>query len=144
MLKEALNALRTSRTFALVGASAEPGKYGHKVFSTLKDDYRLMPVNLKRSDIEGVRCYPSYADLPEKPDGVIVALSPAATEALVAKLVAAAPALIWLPPECFTDASVDICRTAGVSVIYDICPVAALATLKRLNASSEARQEVTT
>ena len=37
MLKEALEALRTCKTFALLGASSEPGKYGHKLFSTLKD-----------------------------------------------------------------------------------------------------------
>lgn len=135
MLKEALQALQTCKSFALIGASAEPGKYGHKVFSALKDEYRVLPVNPKRSEIEGVRCYASYAELPEKPDAVIVALAPHVTEALVPELIAQGAPMLWLPPECFTDAAADSCKAAGVPVIYDVCPVAALETLKRLTAS---------
>lgn len=132
MLKDALDALRTCRTFALLGASAEPGKYGHKVFSALKDDYRVLPVNPKRAEIEGVSCYPSYAELPEKPDAVIVALAPHVTETVVPQLIAQGAPRIWLPPECFTDTAVEACDGAGVPCVSDICPVAALATLKRL------------
>lgn len=135
MLKEALKALETCRSFALVGASAEPGRYGYKVFSALKDDYRVLPVNPKRSDIEGVPCYASLRELPETPDAVIVALAPEKTEALVTELIARGVRMLWLPPECFTDAAVDACKAAAVPVIYDICPVAALQTLKRLTAS---------
>ena len=132
MLKEALQVLRTSKTIALLGASAEPAKYGHKVFSALRDLYRVIPVNPKRADIEGVRCYPSYAELPETPDAVIVALAPQVTEVVVPQLIAQNAPLIWLPPECFTNEAVNACTRAGVPVISDICPVAALATLKRL------------
>ena len=135
MLKDALRILQTSTSFALLGASAEPGKYGHKVFTTLKGEYRILPVNPKRADIDGTRCYRSYADLPERPDGVIVALAPAVTEVLVPQLIAQGAKVLWLPPECFTDHSVEACRRAGVRVIADICPVAALAALKRLTPS---------
>lgn len=132
MMQEALNLLKTAGTFALLGASAEPGKYGYKVFSTLKDRYRVFPVNPKRSEIEGTPCYASYAALTEKPDAVILALAPAVTAAVVPQLIAQGAPLLWLPPECFTDDTVEQCRKAGIPVIYDICPVAALATLDRM------------
>lgn len=134
MLKRALEALRSCRSFALLGASAEPGKYGHKVFSALKDEYRVLPVNPRRSEVEGVRCYASYAELPEKPDGVILALAPELTEALVPQLLAQGARLLWLPPECFTDAAAIACEKSGVPVIYDVCPVAALASLTQQSA----------
>ena len=44
MIQEALNLLKTAKTIALLGASAEPGKYGYKVFSALRDRYRMLPV----------------------------------------------------------------------------------------------------
>ena len=132
MMQEALNLLKTAKTFALLGASAEPGKYGYKVFSTLRDRYRMLPVNPKRPEIEGTKCYASYAALPEKPDAVILALAPAVTETIVPQLIAQGPPVLWLPPECFTDAAVEACKKAGTPVIYDICPVAALLALDRM------------
>lgn len=132
MLNEALDVLKSAKSFALLGASAEAGKYGYKVFSTLKDRYRVLPVNPKRAEIEGTPCYSSYAALPERPDAAIVALAPAVTEIVVPQLLAQGVGVLWLPPECFTDAAVEACQRAGVRVIYDICPVAALATLDRL------------
>ncbi len=136
MLKEALHALRTFRSFALLGASAEPGKYGHKVLAALKAGYRVFPVNPRRAEIEGERCYASYAELPETPDGVILALAPAVTEALVPQLIAQGARMIWLPPECFTDEAAIACEKAGIPVVYDICPVAALASLRQQAARS--------
>lgn len=132
MMQEALQTLKTAKTFALLGASGEPGKYGYKVFSILRDRYRLLPVNPKRSEIEGMPCYPSYDALPERPDAVILALAPAVTQSLVPRLIAQGAPLLWLPPECFTMAAVEACKKASVPVIYDVCPVAALATLDRL------------
>ena len=132
MMQEALQTLKTAKTFALLGASGQPGKYGYTVFSILRDRYRLLPVNPKRSEIEGMPCYPSYDALPERPDAVILALAPAVTQSLVPRLIAQGAPLLWLPPECFTMAAVEACKKASVPVIYDVCPVAALATLDRL------------
>ncbi len=131
-MQEALNILKTGKTFALLGASAEPGKYGYKVFSALKDRYRVLPVNPKRSEIEGTPCYASYAALPEKPDAVILALAPAVTETVVLQLIAQGAPTLWLPPECFTDGAVEACKAAEVPVICGVCPLAALLTLDRM------------
>lgn len=132
MLKLATDTLQTCKTFALLGASAESYKYGYKLFSTLKDRYRLLLVNPKRSDIEGVPCYPSYAELPERPDAVIVALAPDVTEAVLPRLIAQGARMLWLPPGCFTEAAVAACIKAGVPTVYDLCPVAVLLNLDRL------------
>jgi predicted CoA-binding protein len=89
-------------------------------------------VNPKRAEIEGVNCHPAYAELPEKPDAVIVALALQVTETVVSQLIAQGAPLIRLPPECFADAAVEACEGAGVPCVSEICPAAALATLKRL------------
>lgn len=136
MLMQAVETLRNARVLALIGASAEPGKYGHKLLTTLKNRFRVLPVNPKRSEIEGLSCYPSYAELPERPDVVVVALAPQVTESVIPRLIAAGAPMLWLPPECFTGASVTACRESGTPVLYDVCPVAALLTLDRLAQTS--------
>lgn len=133
MLKDALDLLGKARSFALLGASAEPGKYGHKVFSALRGRYRVFPVNPKRTEIDGAPCYASYTELPERPDAAILALAPAVTAAMVPQLIAQGTPLLWFPPECFTDGAVEACQNANVPVIYDICPVAAISVLERMH-----------
>lgn len=65
---------------AVVGASANPRKYGYMTLeSLLKGGYRgrIYPVNPKGGEILGLKTYPSLKDLPEVP-GVAVLLVPVA------------------------------------------------------------------
>lgn len=60
---------------ALVGASDDPAKTGGRPMRYLAaSGYagRVYPVNPRRESIDGQKCYPSLADLPEVPDHVYV------------------------------------------------------------------------
>lgn len=131
----AIDVLKTRASFAVIGASARPEKYGHEVFETLHaGGYTVYPINPKYSEIDGVSCYPSLAALPEMPDVVVLALAPAVSEQSVQKVAAAGARLIWLPPGCFTPAAVDACEAAGVPELHDVCPVGAWHALQALGA----------
>lgn len=66
--------LQTPRVFAIVGASQDKSKYGYEVFETLKrHGHTVLPVNPKYAEIDGAACYPSLADLPQKPDVILTA-----------------------------------------------------------------------
>lgn len=131
----AIDVLKTRASFAVIGASARPEKYGHEVFETLHaGGYTVYPINPKYSEIDGVACYPSLAALPEMPDVVVLALAPAVSEQSVPKVAAAGARLIWLPPGCFTPAAVDACEAAGVPELHDVCPVGAWHALQALQA----------
>jgi predicted CoA-binding protein len=58
--------LRETRTVAIVGASANPRRASHEVWSYLKSasDYELYLVNPTISEVDGTPVYPSLADLP--------------------------------------------------------------------------------
>jgi uncharacterized protein len=66
--------LRETRTVAIVGASANPTRASHDVWSYLKSasDYELYLVNPTINEVEGTPVYPSLADLPVVPDLVDV------------------------------------------------------------------------
>jgi len=129
----ALDVLRTHTSFAVIGVSAQPEKYGHEVFETLlSGGYTVYPVNPKYSEIDGHPCYPSLAALPAMPDVVVLALAPQISEQTVPKTVAAGARLIWLPPGCFTQAAVQACQAAGVPELHDVCPGGSLYALRML------------
>ena len=132
----AIDVLKTRTSFAVIGVSSQPEKYGHEVFETLHaGGYMVYPINPKYSEIDGVPCYSSLAALPEMPDVVVLALAPQVTEQTVPKVAAAGARLIWLPPGCFTPAAVDACQAAGVPELHDVCPVGTWHALQTLQNS---------
>ena len=76
------------RSAALVGATEDLGKFGGRCMRLLLDfgyEGNVYPVNPKRSEIFGRKCYASLAELPETPDHVGIVLPAAAVpEALEA------------------------------------------------------------
>jgi acetyltransferase len=64
-------------SIAVIGASEDEKKIGHVVFRNLvKQGFegKVYPVNPKREEILGIKCYPSVKDLPEKIDLAIVVI----------------------------------------------------------------------
>ena len=86
-----LQALFKPRSVAIVGASENPHKIGGRPVDMLKRlgfSGAVYPVNPHRSVVQGLRCYPCLADLPEAPDVVIVAVPAASVEAVVHEAIA--------------------------------------------------------
>ena len=70
-----LDPIFAPRSVALVGASERAGSVGRNVLWNLVSSPfggTLYPVNPKRSNVLGIRSYPSLKDLPEIPDLVVV------------------------------------------------------------------------
>ncbi len=73
-----LDPLLRPRSVAVVGASENNDAMGEwSLKNLLKGGYRgdIYPVNPRYDEVQGVRCYPSIAALPEAPDLVIFAVS---------------------------------------------------------------------
>jgi len=72
--------LLAPRSVAVVGAGRRPGSLGRTVLLRIRDGGfpgALYAVSPHAGDIEGVRCVPSVADLPEAPDLAVVTVPPA-------------------------------------------------------------------
>ena len=72
------------RSVAFVGATEDVGKFGGRCMRLLLDfgyEGTVYPVNPKRAEIFGRKCYASIGDLPETPDHVGIVLPAAAVPA---------------------------------------------------------------
>jgi acetyltransferase len=79
------------RSVAVVGASATPGTVGSiLIHNLLTNPFGgvVYPVNPKRHQVHGVRCYPDLNSLPEIPDLVLIATPAAVVPDLIAQCVA--------------------------------------------------------
>lgn len=77
---DTLDGLVRPRSIAVVGASADPQKLNGRIVRFLREKGypgAVYPVNPKAGDIQGYRCYPTLADLPDAPDLVVIALAAA-------------------------------------------------------------------
>ncbi|MGO8959912.1 MAG: acetate--CoA ligase family protein [Streptosporangiaceae bacterium] len=72
-----------ARSIALVGASAREATFGRRMLDEVRKSPaspRIYPVNPRYAELDGGRCYPTLADLPEAPDLTLLAVPDAALE----------------------------------------------------------------
>src|SRR5215467_5919981 len=70
-----LDPLFAPRSVAVIGASERPGSVGRSVlWNLLSSPFggTVFPVNAKRSNVLGIKAYPSVRDLPDKVELVVV------------------------------------------------------------------------
>lgn len=87
-------------TVAILGASADPTKYGYKSLQAHRaQGYDVYPVNPKGGEIEGLTVYRSLADVPvERLDRVSVYLPPAVGVKVLDEIAEKGCDELWLNP----------------------------------------------
>lgn len=104
--------------FAVVGASADPARFGHRVLACyLRHGRRVYAVNPRGGEILGVPCYPNLAALPEPVPAASVVTPPAVTERVVEEAGAAGVRILWMQPGAESEAAVRRARELGLQVI---------------------------
>ncbi len=89
-----VDALLNPRNVVIIGATDKPGNWPQRVWRNLKRygyEGSVFPLNPTRDKVWDTRCYRSFAELPEKPDHLVV-LAPAKTVCATLREAAAAGA----------------------------------------------------
>jgi uncharacterized protein len=116
--------LSAPHTFAIVGVSQDPARYGHEVFDAfVANGQRVFPINPKYQSIDGHSCYPSLDTLPETPDVAVTAVPPAVTEKVAEMCTQLGIPTLWMTPGAESEAAIAFCAANGVQVIHGLCPV---------------------
>ncbi len=122
--RKEIDGFLTQRRIAFVGVSRNPRAFANGVYRALKrKGYQLYPVNANADLLEGDRCYPSVAQLPERVDGALVMVSPGAAEGVVRDCAEAGIQRIWLGNGAVSPEAVRYCRERGISVVDGACPM---------------------
>jgi hypothetical protein len=116
--------LRRAKTIAVVGASASPARASNFVLTYLLSssaDYEVWPVTPNETEILGVRCYPSLAELPGRPDIVDVFRRADQLPGVARDAVDAGAGALWMQLGLHSDEAVEIAHAAGLDVVTNRC-----------------------
>ena len=107
-----------SARFAVIGASEDPAKYGHRVFAAyLRHGRKAYAVNPNSRAILGRPVFPNLAALPEPVEAVSIITPPAVTEKVMDEVIASGAKHVWLQPGAEGTAAVQKAESAGLSVL---------------------------
>jgi predicted CoA-binding protein len=117
-----IDAFLALKTLAVIGASRDPRKYGHRAFQDLLTrGLRVYPVNPNAAEIEGHPVFPSIADLPAGIEGLVLVVPPAETERAVRAAHKKGIRQIWMQPGAESADAVRFCEDHGLSVVHGVC-----------------------
>jgi predicted CoA-binding protein len=107
-----------ARTVAIVGASADRGKFSNKsIRAHLKQGWEVYPVNPRGGQIEGLEVYRSLREVPVKLDRVSLYLPPATGLTVLPDVAAVRPAEFFVNPGAESDELVERSRRLGLDPI---------------------------
>lgn len=106
-------------TVAILGASTDRTKFGNKsVRAHQAKGFTVYPVNPKADEIEGIKAYPSLAEIPAgKLDRVSVYLPPAVGVKVLPQIAERGCDELWLNPGTESDELVAEAERLGLNVI---------------------------
>lgn len=124
--------LRSVKTIAMVGASANPDRPSHEVMAFLQArGYRVIPVNpgLAGQQLRGERVFASLGDIGEPVDMVDIFRSPEAAGEAVDEAIAIGAGAVWMQLGVINPHAAQRAEAAGLKVVMDHCPKIEIARL---------------
>ncbi len=105
-------------TVAVVGASADPSKYGNRaVRAHLARGYEVYPVHPKEKRIEGLAVYRSVLEIPVDLDRITVYLPPAVGMRVIEEIARKGCKELFLNPGSESEELIEKARALGLNVI---------------------------
>ncbi len=106
------------RCVAVVGASENPAKYGHKaVKAYLQAGWAVVAIHPTAQSVAGALAYPRLTDVPRPIDRVSLYLPPALGVTVLEDIAAVAPAEFFVNPGAESEALLALARALGLEPI---------------------------
>lgn len=110
-----------NKVLAVFGVSADPSKYGYKIFNTLvQKGFRVVGINPKGGCVNGLPLYTRLSEAPQKAEVAIMVIPPVALLPAVQQCIAAGVKEIWFQPGAQSPAAFSLAEQAGLTAV-DSC-----------------------
>ncbi|MGD2058830.1 MAG: CoA-binding protein [Anaerolineales bacterium] len=114
--------LKTARTIAVVGLSADPSRPGYTVPAYLqRAGYRIIPVNPNLKISLGEKAYPDLLSIPHAVDGVVIFRRPEFILPIVRQAIEIGAQFVWMQLGIKNEEAAALARDAGLDVVMDAC-----------------------
>ena len=117
--------LKSVKTIAMVGASADKTKFSYGVLRQLSEiGYDILPVNPnpKLEEIRGLRVYHSLEEIDKPIDMIDVFRPKEELYGLAEKAIALNAKVLWGQIGVYDDAAAKLAEDAGLKVVMNRCP----------------------
>ena len=117
--------LKSVKTIAMVGASADKTKFSYGVLRQLSEiGYDILPVNpnLKISEIRGLKVYRSLQEIEKSIDMVDVFRPKEELYAIAEQAIALGAKVLWAQIGVYDDKAAELAEKAGLQVVMNRCP----------------------
>jgi predicted CoA-binding protein len=116
----------SERVVAVIGASSDPTKYGHKaVRAYLRQGWKVYPVTPRPEPIEGLKTYPSIRDVPGHVHRATIYLPPQLGIKVLPEIAARGVEEFYVNPGAESDELLDEARRLGLEPIV-ACSIVAI------------------
>ncbi len=121
-MKERISEFWRGQRYAVVGVSHSGKGFGYMVYSALKQKgYAVDPVNATVDTVAGDKCYRRLADLPQRPDRVLVVVPAPGSEQVVRDCAALGIRQVWLQEGAESTAGIQAGEDLGLSLVHNTC-----------------------
>ena len=118
--RELIDETLKMKTWAVVGATDDPAKFGYRIYHVLKDfGYKVYPVNTSVEEIDGDKVYKSLTELPEKPDVVDMVVNPRTGRKVFDDIYGLGIQYVWMQPGTRSDEIRAFAEEKGINLIED-------------------------
>jgi len=117
--------LRSVKTIAMVGASADKTKFSYGVLRQLHEiGYEILPVNPnpKLTEIRGIKVWRSLQEIDRPIDMVDVFRPSAEFYGFAEQAIALGAKVLWGQIGVYDDRAAELAEAAGLQVVMDRCP----------------------
>ena len=106
------------KTVAVIGASSDRNKFGNKaVRAFAKTGHKVFPVHPAQTEVEGLPCYKSIMEVPERPSLVSVYLGPDRLLQVLPDIAAKGCDELWLNPGTESSAVLAKAKELGLKTV---------------------------
>ena len=107
-----------NKTLVVFGVSADPAKYGYKIFKALLDKgFRVFGINPKAGEAAGQSLFRDLASVPANPEVAIMVIPPAALPGAVEQCKEAGVKEIWFQPGAQSQEAYEMAAAAGIEAV---------------------------